>query len=132
MLFNNSEEHSRLLSLVNLRFYNLTRLQDKVKDSLVRLGEATTRGIVSSQHQQGLPGNQINVTGGYNLARMVIKMKNSFAKLGPACQPLQSRDKRVYQREFEYREPTRRGFSNTEVGNSNKKKKDINLFDHLK
>ena len=115
-----------------MRFYNLTRLQAKVKDSLVRLGEATTRGIVSSQHQQGLPGKQINVTGGYNLARVVIKMKNSFAKLGPACQPLQSRDKRVYQREFEYREPTRRGFSNTEVGNSNKKKKDINLFDHLK
>ena len=55
-----------------------------------------------------------------------------IAKLGPACQPRQSRDKLAYQPEFKHL-LTRRGllFDNTEVGNSNKKKEDTNQFDHL-
>ena len=56
LLFNDREEHSHLFSLANLRFYNLTRLQARVKDSLARWGKATTRKMLfvgvklSSQH----------------------------------------------------------------------------------
>ena len=45
----------------------------------------------------------------YSLASLYTEMKNSFVKLGPACQPPQSRDKLAYQPEFKRLEPTRRG-----------------------